>query len=453
MKHNKKNISARNGIKNYIIEVKNAFSLLLKDGKKLIVLFFISMFANPLYSICATVLPSAFLGNIANSFSERLSVMTFLYICWPAILYFLLDSVVFSFYFIIIQRAEMKCMEKLALIGHKKSSRVLGRLDMKHFDNPKTYDIIQNGAIYDYNIAKSIVQRPFDTAGNIITYVGYMVILLPLGWIAILALTLSAVSTLFISQKIEEFSDKIKRASTSERRRYTYLIELLLNKNNLQELRIYGLFGFLQNKLSRTHARLTSYSLREFRFRNSCSLISYIVSEAPAWLCLAYVVIQTYTSKLTIEQFFLLSATIENYVEYTHMFVGMLSQMNVESLKLEHHREFCAIENDILNEKPSDSFEPLNNIEFRDVGLWYHTEESPALKNISFSVSSGSLVSIVGPNGSGKTTLVKLISRLYDPSVGTITVNNKDIRDFDAAQWYDKQSALDAKLPSVLASG
>jgi ATP-binding cassette subfamily B protein len=44
-------------------------------------------------------------------------------------------------------------------------------------------------------------------------------------------------------------------------------------------------------------------------------------------------------------------------------------------------------------------------------------------------------VALVGENGSGKTTLIKLLCRLYDPSVGTIQLDGVDLREYDLIAW------------------
>jgi ATP-binding cassette subfamily B protein len=52
------------------------------------------------------------------------------------------------------------------------------------------------------------------------------------------------------------------------------------------------------------------------------------------------------------------------------------------------------------------------------------------LKNISFTVASGTLTGIVGPSGAGKSTISSLIPRLYDVNQGLISINGTDIRDY-----------------------
>ena len=48
-----------------------------------------------------------------------------------------------------------------------------------------------------------------------------------------------------------------------------------------------------------------------------------------------------------------------------------------------------------------------------------------ALNNISFSISEGEMIGIIGLNGSGKTTLLRLISGIYPPTSGKVQVNGR----------------------------
>lgn len=50
-----------------------------------------------------------------------------------------------------------------------------------------------------------------------------------------------------------------------------------------------------------------------------------------------------------------------------------------------------------------------------------------AVNRLSFEVPQGSIYSIIGPNGAGKTTIFNCISRFYNPTLGGITFNGKDL--------------------------
>ncbi|KAG7442473.1 P-loop containing nucleoside triphosphate hydrolase protein [Guyanagaster necrorhizus] len=74
------------------------------------------------------------------------------------------------------------------------------------------------------------------------------------------------------------------------------------------------------------------------------------------------------------------------------------------------------------------------NLPCRDVCFSYKNDTS-ALKNISLSIKSGQLVAVVGTNGSGKSTLIKLLTRLIEPTSGTIIVDGHSISDYKLADF------------------
>jgi len=71
---------------------------------------------------------------------------------------------------------------------------------------------------------------------------------------------------------------------------------------------------------------------------------------------------------------------------------------------------------------------PRGEIAFEHVAFEY-VAGSPVLTDVSFRVSPGQFVGVVGPTGSGKSTIASLIPRFYDPTGGTITMDGVDIRE------------------------
>lgn len=77
-------------------------------------------------------------------------------------------------------------------------------------------------------------------------------------------------------------------------------------------------------------------------------------------------------------------------------------------------------------------------LEACEVSYSYHTleGETPALSNISFSVTSGEFLAIVGPSGCGKSTLLSLLSGLLKPEEGTILIDGVPIEESGSTIGY-----------------
>lgn len=73
---------------------------------------------------------------------------------------------------------------------------------------------------------------------------------------------------------------------------------------------------------------------------------------------------------------------------------------------------------------------PIGEIEFCDVHFRYN-EDKEILKGISFKLSPGKMVAIVGTSGAGKTTISSLIPRLYDVESGEVRFDGIDVRKLD----------------------
>ena len=76
-------------------------------------------------------------------------------------------------------------------------------------------------------------------------------------------------------------------------------------------------------------------------------------------------------------------------------------------------------------------------LEFKNVSFKYSVGQE-VLHNINFSLEKGKTYALVGPTGGGKTTTASLMARLYDPTMGTIILEGRDIRSYELAQRVKK---------------
>lgn len=76
-----------------------------------------------------------------------------------------------------------------------------------------------------------------------------------------------------------------------------------------------------------------------------------------------------------------------------------------------------------------------------NVGFTHPGASRPALEGLTVRIPAGSVVAVVGEFGSGKTTLVKLLSKFYRPTTGTIRIDGIPLADLDTGLWRARTSA------------
>jgi ATP-binding cassette subfamily B protein len=106
---------------------------------------------------------------------------------------------------------------------------------------------------------------------------------------------------------------------------------------------------------------------------------------------------------------------------------SMVQQAEASQVRInEFLEQIPEIQNNTKNET-----EIFGSITFKDVSLTYDDTNITALKNISFSVSSGETLAILGRTGSGKSSIISLIARLYDTTNGSILLDNTRIEEIN----------------------
>jgi ATP-binding cassette subfamily B protein len=95
-----------------------------------------------------------------------------------------------------------------------------------------------------------------------------------------------------------------------------------------------------------------------------------------------------------------------------------------------------------LDENPAGVVRPIRGeVVFENVSFGY--DETPVLKDISFTARPGETIAIVGQTGSGKTTFTQLINRIFDVDSGRVLVDGLDVRDWSLESLRSQISTIE----------
>ncbi|CDP07374.1 unnamed protein product [Coffea canephora] len=110
------------------------------------------------------------------------------------------------------------------------------------------------------------------------------------------------------------------------------------------------------------------------------------------------------------------------------------------------------IEDDIDQHNRSDEGKALpgvnGEIEFTEVYFSYPARPTMIFENLSFLVSAGQTIAVVGPSGSGKSTIISLVQRFYEPISGRILLDGHDLKDLKL-NWLREQMGLVSQEPAL----
>jgi ATP-binding cassette, subfamily B, bacterial HlyB/CyaB len=133
-----------------------------------------------------------------------------------------------------------------------------------------------------------------------------------------------------------------------------------------------------------------------------------------------------------------------------NMLAGRVSQpvLRLAQIWQDFHQARLSVERlgDILNTAPEPKFNPARaalpnirgDVTFDHVVFRYRIDGPEVLHDVSFNVSAGQIIGVVGPSGSGKSTVAKLIQRLYVPERGRVLVDGVDLAMVDTS-WLRRQ--------------
>ena len=86
-----------------------------------------------------------------------------------------------------------------------------------------------------------------------------------------------------------------------------------------------------------------------------------------------------------------------------------------------------------LPEVPAPGRQPADaSVVFEHVSFSYEKADIPALQDVSFTATPGTITALVGPSGAGKSTVARLIPRFWDVDAGRVRVGGTDVRDMTA---------------------
>lgn len=232
-------------------------------------------------------------------------------------------------------------------------------------------------------------------------------------------------------KQLNKLNFKRDKEIEKQRRKISYVDRVFYMGEYAKEIRLSGISNVLNSIFTSGLGGIIS-TINRFGFKSARAnfiqtMLCFVFNFEGLFLYGAYLAIVK--KSISLSEFAVLASGV---VSASWMVINM-SNAVIELMKngiyISNLRKFLDTEPSIKDNDSSINLPgPLESIEFRNVCFSYEGQKKKAIDNVSFRIKRGEKVALVGVNGAGKTSFVKMITRLYDPSAGSVLYNGEDIR-------------------------
>jgi ABC-type multidrug transport system fused ATPase/permease subunit len=307
----------------------------------------------------------------------------------------------------------------------------LHRLSLRYYDNVKTGALMSTITSDVATIQSFASSSTLDIVVDLITIVFMVGLMFWLDW----DFTLIAVGfTPFLIVFLFHFKKAVKEVTRTVRARQSEIVAVV--QEGLGSVRAVKAFG--RQDLEVAHLEAASHATVEaaLKARQVKSLLSPMVNIVVAictgivlWKGTSLIVLGTMTAgALTVYL-----AYLSKFFKPVKDLASMTSAIAQTTVALERIQAILSAD-DIIQEH-ADATDPgrlKGAITFEHVAFGYG-DDTPVLRDVSFSIEPGQVVGIVGPTGSGKSTVLSLVPRFYNPTSGRVLIDGADVSTYKLA--------------------
>ncbi len=312
-------------------------------------------------------------------------------------------------------------------------------IDVSSYDSPDFYAKLENANREAGTRPIEILNSTFGIMSNIISMVSFITVLFAVSPMAPLIIVLMSVPSTIINFVYRRKNVNYMFRKSKDRRQMNYYSSTIVNKNFVKELRMLGLSDVFREKYEQVYDKyfkgLKKLIYEECFWNVGASVVTVVIN------CALYLFIAkgVFDGNYEVGNYSLYTGALSSIASGVASLITTTATIYEGTLFINNMIAFMNEKKTIvpvLDPPRKVSRHTGHTITFDNVSFAYPGTEKYVIKNVSFTIEAGETVAVVGLNGAGKTTLIKLLTRLYDPTEGTIYLDGNDIKEYDVEELY-----------------
>jgi len=325
------------------------------------------------------------------------------------------------------------------LYGNKSSVDLIEKaatMDLAQFEDPDFYDKLER-ARRQTTGRVSLMTTVLFQMQDIITVLSLLAGLIVFEPWLVVILIVAIIPSFLNEAYFSRTSYSLMKSWTPERRELDYLRFIGASDTTAKEVKLFGLANFLSTRFKKLSDKYYAVNKKLAIQRSISGSGFHIVGDLAYYGAYLFIILRTIAGVITIGDLTFLSGSFNRLRNQLQGIFSRFSSITGDALYLQDYFEFMEME-------PLSTYKGKNlpfpkkiqhGFTFDNVGFQYPSSDRWVIRHLNFELRSGEKLALVGENGAGKTTLVKLLTRLYQPTEGTIYLDGEDIRNYDSTAY------------------
>lgn len=316
-------------------------------------------------------------------------------------------------------------------------------IDYECIEDPEILDLKERAiyAAYHQDTLGRMVESLVKVVNGVFSVLSLSVLICLLNPLIIGFLLVFVLINARVFKKIQEVTFNGSQKMIPSNRAYSYFMGLSSDHVIAKDIRLYNMGPLILEKMKGFNQRNFKIFNHMFSTIGKLNGVTNVNIQLQTVLVYAYLVYRVIMETVTIANFTMYVAAISKFSDAMRDTIDSIIDVNTLAKHLELLREYDQLP--VSSEKGDTHMEEeVFEIAFENVWFKYPRAKEYTLKNINVVINPGQKVSIIGLNGAGKTTFVKLLTRLYEPTEGRITINGVDIRTIKYSSYIKLVAAV-----------
>ncbi len=306
-------------------------------------------------------------------------------------------------------------------------------LELRQFEDSEFYDKLTRARREASSRPLSLVMRTFGLVQNTIALVSFGGLLVQFSPWAVAVLLLAGLPAFVAEAKFSGDAFRLFRWRSPETRMQMYLETVIAREDHAKEVKLFELGPLLLERYRSIFRKMFREDRALTIRRDSWGFFLGLVSTAAFYAAYAWIAVSTVRGQITLGQMTMYVMLFRQGQSAVSSILSSIGGMYEDNLYLSTLYDYLDTPVDRPSGTATAGPDPAEGVRFENVTFTYPGAGEPAVSDVSFQLRPGGSLALVGENGSGKTTLIKLLTRLYVPTAGRITLDGLDLAEWSPA--------------------